>query len=56
MSQRIERLLALHVVLLALLVVSQTTVSPRNQLLGTLGLLTASVAAVYAVREFVNAA
>lgn len=55
-SQRIERLLALHVVLLALLVVSQTTVSPRNQLLGTLGLLTASVAAVYAVREFVNAA
>jgi hypothetical protein len=48
-------LLALHVVLLALLVVSQTTVSPRNQLLGTIGLLVGSLAAVYALREFVNA-
>jgi hypothetical protein len=55
MSDRTDRLLALHVVLLALLVVSQTTVSPRNQLLGTIGLLLGGLAAGYALWEFAAA-
>ncbi|WP_284012655.1 hypothetical protein [Halobaculum litoreum] len=54
MSDRTDRLLALHVVLLALLTVSQTTTAPRNQLLGTIGLLVGALAAAYAVAELVR--
>lgn len=55
MSDRTDRLLALHVVLMALLVVSQTTVVPRNQILGSIGVLFGAVAVVYSLAEF-NAA
>lgn len=54
MSDRTDRLLALHVVLMALLVVSQTTVVPRNQLLGTIGILFGAVATVFALLELKN--
>ncbi|WP_277554451.1 hypothetical protein [Halobaculum limi] len=55
MSDRTDRLLALHVVLLALLTVSQTTTVPRNQLLGTIGVTAGAIAIVYAVVELVRA-
>jgi len=51
MSDRTDRLLALHVILMALLVVSQTTVVPRNQLLGSIGVLFGAVAIVSALAE-----
>lgn len=51
MSDRTDRLLAVHVILMALLVVSQTTVVPRNQLLGTIGLLSGGLAIGYALSE-----
>ena len=51
MSDRTDRLLAVIVVLLAVLVVAQTTVSPRNQLLGSIGILFAGGAIVYALAE-----
>jgi len=55
MSDRTERLLALHVILMALLVVSQTTVVPRNQILGSIGVLFGAVAIVFALAELKNA-
>jgi hypothetical protein len=55
MSDRTDRLLAVLVILMALLVVSQTTVVPRNQLLGTVGLLFGAGAIVYALAELVAA-
>ena len=55
MSDRTDRLLALHVVLLALLVVAQATVVPRNQLLGTVGLLVSTLVASCALAEFARA-
>lgn len=55
MSDRTDRLLALHVILLALLTVSQTTVVPRNQLLGTIGLIIGSIAIIFALVEFKQA-
>lgn len=55
MSDRTDRLLAALVVLLALLVVAQTTVVPRNQLLGTIGLLAGAGAIAYALFELVSA-
>ena len=54
MSHRTDRLLAVLVILLALLVVAQTTVVPRNQLLGTIGLLFGVLAIVYALVELVQ--
>ena len=54
MSHRTDRLLAVLVILLALLVVAQTTVVPRNQLLGTIGLLFGTLAIVYALVELVQ--
>jgi hypothetical protein len=54
MSDRTDRLLAVLVMLIALLVVSQTTVVPRNQLLGTIGLLFGGFAIVYALAELVK--
>ncbi len=54
-SDRTDRLLALHVVVLALLTISQTTTVPRNQLLGTIGLLVGTLAAVSAVVELIRA-
>lgn len=55
MSDRTDRLLALHVILMALLVVSQTTVVPRNQILGSIGVLFGAVVIVYALAELKNA-
>ena len=55
MSDRTDRLLALHVVLLSILVVSQTTVAPRNQLLGTIGFAAGAIAIIYAVAELLAA-
>ena len=55
MSDRTDRLLALHVILLALLTVSQTTVVPRNQLLGTIGIAFGAIAIVLALVEFKQA-
>ena len=55
MSDRTDRLLALYVILMALLVVSQTTVVPRNQLLGSIGILFGAVAVICAVIELKNA-
>ncbi|GAA0659238.1 hypothetical protein [Salarchaeum japonicum] len=55
MSDRTDRLLALLVILLALLVVAQTTTVPRNQLLGTIGVITAALTIIYALAELVAA-
>jgi hypothetical protein len=55
MSDRTDRLLAVLVMLIALLVVSQTTVVPRNQLLSLIGLLFGAIAIVYALIELVMA-
>lgn len=55
MSDRTDRLLAFHVILMALLVVSQTTVVPRNQLLGSIGILFGAIAIIYALVELKNA-
>lgn len=55
MSDRTDRLLALHVILMALLVVSQTTVVPRNQILGSIGVLFGAIAIVFALAELKNA-
>jgi hypothetical protein len=54
-SDRTDRLLAVLVILMALLVVSQTTMVPRNQFLGTIGLLSGAGAIVYALSELVQA-
>lgn len=54
MSDRTDRLLALHVILMALFVVSQTTVVPRNQLLGSIGVLFGAVATIFALVELKN--
>lgn len=54
MSDRTDRLLAVLVMLIALLVVSPTTVAPRNQLLGTIGVLFGALAIVYALIELVK--
>lgn len=54
MSNRTDRLLAVLVMLMALLVVSQTTVAPRNQLLGTVGVLSGALAIVFAAVELVK--
>lgn len=40
---------------MALLAVSQTTVVPRNQILGTIGVLVGAIAIVLALVEFKNA-
>ena len=55
MSDRTDRLLAILVILLAVLVVAQTTVVPRNRTLSTIGLLTGVIAIVYALTELVKA-
>lgn len=55
MSDRTDRLLAVLVILISLLVVAQTTVVPRNQLLGTIGLLFGGSAIIYALFELVKA-
>ena len=55
MSDRTDRLLAVLVMLFALLVVSQTTVVPRNQLLGSIGLVFGVLAIVFALTELVKA-
>lgn len=55
MSDRTDRLLALHVILMALFVVSQTTVVPRNQLLGSIGIVLGTLAIISALVELKNA-
>ena len=54
MSPRTDRLLSIHVVLLALLVVSQTTTVPRNPLLGAIGLVCGSLAVVFGFAELLD--
>ncbi|SFR97356.1 hypothetical protein SAMN05216559_1838 [Halomicrobium zhouii] len=54
MSNRTDRLLAVLVMLMAVLVISQTTVVPRNQLLGTIGLVFGVSAIVYSLFELVE--
>lgn len=54
MTDRTDRLLSVLVILVALLVVSQTTVVPRNQLLGTIGLIFGATAIVYALVELLR--
>jgi hypothetical protein len=54
MTDRIERLLAALVILMALLVVAQTTVVPRNRLLSTIGIVFGTVAVVYGFTEFLK--
>jgi len=51
MSDRTNRLLAVLVILMAMLVVAQTTVVPRNRLLSTIGIFFGSLAVAYAVME-----
>lgn len=51
MAGQLERPLWVLVVLVALLVISQTTVSPRNRLLGTVGLVVGGVSIGYALAE-----
>ncbi|MFC6731766.1 hypothetical protein [Haladaptatus sp. GCM10025893] len=41
-------------ILVALLVVAETSVVPRNQTLGTIGIAVATIAIVYALREFIG--
>jgi hypothetical protein len=53
MSDRTDRLLAVLVILMALLVISQTTVVPRNQLLGTIGLIVGGLSIGYAVSQII---
>lgn len=55
MSDRTDRLLAVLVLLMALSVISQTTVVPRNQLLGTIGLIVGGASIGYAASQFVAA-
>jgi uncharacterized membrane protein HdeD (DUF308 family) len=54
MSDRTDQLLAVLVILMAVLVVAQTTVAPRNQLLGAIGLLSGIGAIIYAFVELPN--
>lgn len=54
MSDRTDRLLSVLVVLVALLLVAQTTVVPRNRLLGTIGIVVAVVAILYALVQIVD--
>ncbi len=55
MSSRTDRLLALHVILLALLTVSQTTSVPRNELLGTISIVIGAIAIIFALVEYTQA-
>ena len=55
MPDRTDRLLAVLVILLAVLVVAQTTVVPRNRTLSTIGLSARVIAIVYALTELVKA-
>lgn len=54
MSDRTDRLLAAHVILLSILVVSETTIVPQNQLLGTIGILVGTLTILYAFSELVK--
>ena len=54
MTDRTERLLAVLVILMALLVVAQTTVVPRNRLLSTIGIFFGAIAIVFALTEFLK--
>ncbi|WP_175424061.1 hypothetical protein [Haladaptatus sp. W1] len=54
MSDRTDRLLAALVILVALLLVSQVTVVPRNRLFGTISIGVAVVAILYALAEIAD--
>ena len=54
MAERTDRLLSVLVMLMALLLVSQTTSVPRNSLLGAIGLLFGAIAILYALIELVR--
>ena len=53
MAERTDKPLRVIVILLALLEISQTTVLPRNRLLGTIGLLVGSSAIFHAILQIV---
>lgn len=55
MAERIDQPLWVLVILVALLVISQTTVVPRNQPLGTIGLLVGGLSIGYAVSQIAAA-
>ncbi|MFC5134771.1 MULTISPECIES: hypothetical protein [Haloferacaceae] len=55
MSDRTDRLLAVLVILMGLLVIAQTTVVPRNQSLGTIGLIVGAASIGYAASQIVAA-
>ncbi|WP_231184162.1 hypothetical protein [Haladaptatus sp. DYF46] len=54
MTDRTDRLLAILVLLVALLLVSQVTVVPRNELLGAISMGVAVVAILYAFGQIAD--
>ncbi len=53
MTERTDRLLSVLVILVALLLIAQTTSVPRNELLGTIGLVTGGLSIGYAASQIV---
>ncbi len=51
---RTDRLLSVLVILVSLLLIAQTTTVPRNQLLGTIGLITGGLSIGYAASQIVD--
>jgi len=54
MTERTDRLLAILVLLVALLLVSQVTVVPRNELFGAISMGVAVVAILYALGQIAD--
>lgn len=54
MSNSTDRLLAVLVILVSMLVVAQTTSVPRNPLLGNIGLLVGVTSIVFALFQLVD--
>ncbi|WP_435155917.1 hypothetical protein [Haladaptatus sp. DFWS20] len=54
MTVRTDRLLSVLVILVSLLLIAQTTTVPRNQLLGTIGLITGGLSIGYAASQIVD--
>ncbi len=54
MTDRTDRLLSILIVLVALLLVAQTTVVPRNQLLGKIGITVGSITIGYALIQILD--
>lgn len=54
MTDRTDRLLSVLVVLVALLLVAQATVVPRNRLLSRIGIIVAAIAIVYSLIQIAD--